>query len=83
VRDGVYDPNAVDHQLGCAGLLIAMMALEPSIRLGQGRMAQSRVAPDPVPSSTARPSKPSLANPSKGSIGVFVLSLFAAIFKRK
>jgi len=24
VRDGVYDPNVVDTQLGCAGLLIAM-----------------------------------------------------------
>lgn len=83
VRDGVYDPNVVDHQLGCAGLLIAMMALDPSIRLEQGRMAQSRVAPDPVPASTAKPSKPSLTNPSKGSIGAFVLSLLVAIFKRK
>jgi hypothetical protein len=31
VRDGVYDPNAVDQQLGCAGLLMAMMALDPTI----------------------------------------------------
>ena len=31
VRDGVYDPNVVDSQLGCAGLLMAMMALDPSI----------------------------------------------------
>jgi lysozyme family protein len=28
VRDGVYDPNAVDGQLGCAGLLMAMMELD-------------------------------------------------------
>jgi hypothetical protein len=31
VRDGVYDPSAVDQQLGCAGLLMAMMALDPTI----------------------------------------------------
>ncbi len=31
VRDGVYDPSVVDIQLGCAGLLIAMMALDPTI----------------------------------------------------
>ncbi len=31
VRDGVYDPDVVDQQLGCAGLLMAMMALDPTI----------------------------------------------------
>lgn len=81
VRDGVYDPSAVDNQLGCAGLLIAMMALDPSIQLKQG--SKSPVAADPVQPPPAQSSKPSLANPSKGSIGAFVLSLLAAIFKRK
>src|SRR6266704_1703251 len=28
VADHVFDPNAVDQQLGCAGLLMAMMALD-------------------------------------------------------
>lgn len=32
VRDGVFDPHAFDQQLGCAGLLLAMMALDPSIK---------------------------------------------------
>jgi lysozyme family protein len=32
VRDGVYDPNVVDQQLGCAGLLLAMIALDPTIK---------------------------------------------------
>jgi len=27
----LYDPAAVDRQLGCAGLLLAMMALDPTI----------------------------------------------------
>src|SRR5258708_7659332 len=31
VADGVYDPNAVDSQLGCVGLLMAMMALDPAL----------------------------------------------------
>ena len=31
VRDGVFDAHAFDQQLGCAGLLLAMMALDPAI----------------------------------------------------
>jgi lysozyme family protein len=31
VADGVFDPDAVDRQLGCAGLALAMRALDPSI----------------------------------------------------
>jgi lysozyme family protein len=32
VADGHYDPNAVDHQFGCAALLNRMMAIDPTIR---------------------------------------------------
>jgi lysozyme family protein len=31
VADGHYDPNAVDHQLGCAALFAQMKQLDPSI----------------------------------------------------
>jgi lysozyme family protein len=31
IADGHFDPNAVDHQLGCAALLSEMMAIDPSI----------------------------------------------------
>jgi hypothetical protein len=31
VADGVFDPNVVDKQLGCAGLIMAMRALDASI----------------------------------------------------
>jgi putative chitinase len=47
------------------------------------------VSPRPVDSRPAKPSPPvvppppSITNPSKGSIGAFVASIFAAIFKRK
>jgi len=35
VADGVYDPNHVDTQPGCAGLILAMMAIDPSIKMGE------------------------------------------------
>ena len=32
IADGHYDPNAVDHQIGCAALLISMMEMDTSIK---------------------------------------------------
>ena len=32
VADGHYDPNAIDHQLGCAALLSRMKLLDSSVR---------------------------------------------------
>lgn len=32
VRDGVFDPDTVDKQLGCAGLILTMMQLDPTIK---------------------------------------------------
>lgn len=46
IRDGVYDPNTVDVQLGCAGLLKAMMAIDPSIQFG-APVANARPTPTP------------------------------------
>lgn len=43
VRDGVYSAVVVDQQLGCVGLLMAMMALDKSIILGKSD------APPPPP----------------------------------
>lgn len=31
VRDGVFDPNVVDRQLGCAGLILAIKRLDTSV----------------------------------------------------
>ncbi|MDN5006476.1 hypothetical protein ACFQZO_37320 [Bradyrhizobium sp. GCM10027634] len=77
VADGVYDPNKVDAQLGCAALLMSLMALDPSITF-----TGSKVTPTaPVP--PAKPSQPSITNPSPGSLGAFLVNLFNAIFKRK
>lgn len=83
VRDGVYDPSVVDSQLGCAGLLMAMMALDPTIRFaGRADSSANSVAvrkSAPIRRSAA----PAMGNPSKGSIGAFVASVLTAIFRRK
>jgi lysozyme family protein len=75
VRDGVYDPNVVDSQPGCAGLLLTMMQLDPTISF-----ADAKAAPAPA---TGRPPAPSIANPSEGSIGAFVANLLSSVFRRK
>lgn len=31
IADGHFDPNAIDHQIGCAGLLMRMTLLDPTI----------------------------------------------------
>lgn len=61
--------NVVDKQLGCAAMLLAMMDLDQTITL-----TGVKITP---------PKSPSVANPSKGSIGAFIASILAAIFKRK
>ena len=74
VRDGVYDPNVVDRQPGCAGLLMAMMALDPTITFTGATIK---------PAISEKPVTPSIANPAKGSIGAFIASIFNVIFRRK
>jgi len=52
IRDGVYDENEVDVQLGCAPLLARMMALDPSIKFGLSDAPASApppAAPKPEP----------------------------------
>lgn len=84
VRDGVYDPNAVDSQLGCVGLLKAMAALDPSVALALGQSsAVSDAKQVSLPPQQTKPTHPSLKNPSKGSIGAFVASILAALFSRR
>jgi lysozyme family protein len=75
VRDGLYDPGKVDPQLGCAVLLIALMELDPEISFAGAKIAKSLAGDNSA--------KPSLMNPSKGSIGAFVANLIRAIFGRK
>jgi len=60
VADGVYNPEVIDQQLGCAGLLMAMMRLDPSVRFAG------------APSVPAVPAQPSLI----ARIIAFITSLF-------
>lgn len=80
VADGVYDPNTVDRQLGCAGLILAIMALDKSISFN-GATTKPNITFTPIP--TEKPAAPSITNPAKGSLGAFIANLFSAIFKRK
>jgi lysozyme family protein len=80
VRDGIYDPNVVDGQPGCAGLLMAMMALDPTITF-TGATITSSISVKPIPAE--KPAVPSIANPAKGSIGAFIASIFNSVFRRK
>lgn len=76
VRDGVYDPDVFDNQLGCAGLLIAMMALDPTITFTDAVLTSNiRVTPSPKHEANS----PSAANPSPRGIGAFVASVLSAI----
>lgn len=58
VKDGVYDPNFIDNQPGCAGLLMAMMRLDQSIILGE--VVQ---LPQPTGNTVAPPATPMPAPP--------------------
>jgi lysozyme family protein len=78
VRDGVYDSTAVDRQPGCASLLMAMMQIDPTIRLATPELVSKK--PGPAPGAG---SKPSLTHPSKGSIGAFFVAVFKALLGRK
>ena len=70
VRDGVFDPNVVDAQLGCAGLLMAMAQLDKTIVMGA-------IQP------TALPTQPPVVKPSPApSIWASLLSGFLSIFKK-
>jgi lysozyme family protein len=82
VRDHVFDANAVDQQLGCAGLLLAMAAIDATVQAGAP--VASNVAPfvrktaqpvvPPHPDSVAP--KPSITSPAPGSIGAFIAHFF-------
>ena len=76
VRDGVYDPNVVDSQLGCAGLLMAMMALDPTVTF-----IGLKVVPPPAP--TQKPTPAPAPVPAKKSWANILASVISAIFKGK
>ncbi len=73
IADGKFDANTVEKQLGCAGLILAMQQLDPSITFGS---VSGTVVPAP------KPAPPSPSNPAKGSIGALITGFLSSIFKR-
>lgn len=70
VADGVFDANVVDKQLGCAGLILAMQTLDPSIAF-DGYVGAIPPDVEPVPA------------PVQANWLVSLFSAILAIFKRK
>lgn len=35
IADGHFDPDAIDHQLGCAALILQITFVDPSVKLGE------------------------------------------------
>jgi lysozyme family protein len=61
VRDGVFDPNEVDVQEGCAAILRCIMDINPSITFGKPALPQPEQIPTPGPTPTQPTPKPSPA----------------------
>lgn len=77
VADGVFDPNVVDKQLGCAGLILAMMELDRTINF----LGAPKLAPLPPPPDIAPVPRQAIPAPTN-----WLASLFTAIinaFRRK
>lgn len=81
IRDhGPIEP-VVDKQLGIAGLILAVMALDPTITF-TGATIKPNITVTTISTKPA-PAKPSVTNPSPGSLGAFIANIFASLFRRK
>jgi lysozyme family protein len=75
VSDGVYNAAVVDQQLGCAALLISMMAIDPTITFTGAKVS---------PTGPVVPPPPKPAAPAQSSGWAAFLSAILSIFiKRK
>jgi lysozyme family protein len=81
VADGKFDPSIVDKQLGCAGLILAMQALDPSIRFdGQAAPLPPPDIPKPGPAPEADP----VPQPAPtGGFFVALIKALVALFRGK
>lgn len=86
VADHDFRANVVDVQLGCAGLLMAMRALDATIRFAD----EGAAAPPSVPLVPPKPAQPAPATPPvstqpapTGGFFVAIIRALAALFGRK
>jgi len=73
VRDGVFDPDVVDRQLGCAGLLLAMKSLDSSV-LSNGVKQMGTTGSSSIAPAVASTKKPSMLSK--------IMSSLSSIFRR-
>lgn len=81
VADGRFDPQAVDRQLGCAGLLLAMAETEASVAVALQRSSPASAGPQP-PHAAVATSTPSKAAPHPPAWVAAVLAAVARLFGR-
>jgi hypothetical protein len=62
VRDGVFDSNVVDSQLGCAGLILAMMQIDPTITFTGATIVPPKPLPVPPEIKLPPPGQPPAPN---------------------
>lgn len=80
IADGVFDASVVDRQLGCAGLILAMMKIDPSIRFGDPAQPPPDV-PKLVPAPTPPPKAPAVKNTAQGA--TWITAIAAALQSHK
>ncbi len=76
VADGQYDPNVVDNQPGCAGLLLAMAEIDQPAGCRASARRPPRRPRRPLPQNHPSPIS------APGSIGAWLVSILS-IFKKK
>jgi len=81
VADGVFDPNVIDKQLGCAGLILAMQALDPGILLDGETRLPPDIAPPNIPSPDIAP--PGAPPEEWKSAGALVLKVLKFLFWKR
>lgn len=74
VADGVFDANAVDKQLGCAGLIMTMRALDPSINFTGVQVLPP--PPDVEPTPVKPTTKPVPEATGSAAVGGVAATLF-------
>jgi len=88
VADGRFDPQAVDQQLGCAGMLLAMGEIETSVVAALARTPSSAAPPQKSAPAAGAPSalppvaKSPAPTPHPPALVAAVLSVIARLFGR-
>jgi lysozyme family protein len=81
IADGVFNANVVDAQLGCAGLIMTMQTIDPSIVFRSATPSPADASPAADAAATPAivlAAKPSITHPAPGSLGAWVASFFTA-----